>query len=51
MRVRPLELWVFSLLFAIAGVVFLHQEIARERAKEPNAPYSMTVKAPRPTHP
>jgi len=47
-HIRPLELWVFSLFLIIAGVVALQQYLAAERANEPSAPYSITVKAHRP---
>jgi hypothetical protein len=46
MRVRPLEVWVFTLLVAMVGVGVYHQYLANERAKAPAAPFSMTVKAP-----
>jgi len=49
MRVRPLELWVWSLFLAIGAVAALQQYMAYERANEPVAPYSMTVKASRPS--
>jgi uncharacterized short protein YbdD (DUF466 family) len=47
MRIRPLEVWVFSLFLAMAGVAIYHQYMANQRASAPTAPYSMTVKAPR----
>lgn len=47
MRIRPLELWVFSLLIAMIGVAALHQYQANERANQPSGPYQMTVKAHR----
>jgi len=45
-RIRPLEVWVFSLLLAMVGVGAYHQYRANERANEPVTPYTMTVKAP-----
>ena len=45
-RVHPLEIWVFSLLVAMVGVGAWHQYLANERAKQPPAPFTMTVKAP-----
>lgn len=47
MRIRPLELWVFSLFLAIAGVAVLQQHLANDRANAPTAPYQLTVKAHR----
>jgi hypothetical protein len=47
LRIRPLELWVASLLVAMVGVAAFHQYRAYERANEPPAPYSLTVKAHR----
>jgi hypothetical protein len=47
MRVRPLELWVLSLFFAIAGVAVFQQHLANDRAHAPVAPYQLTVKAHR----
>ena len=47
MRIRPLELWVFSLFLAIAGVAILQQYMANERANQPVTPYTLTVKAHR----
>ncbi len=47
MHIRPLELWVFSLFFAIAGVLVFQQYLASERANAPSTPYSITVKAHR----
>jgi hypothetical protein len=47
MRIRPLEMWVFSLLLAVAGVAMLHQYMADQRAAAPQAPYTMTVKVAR----
>jgi len=46
-RIRPLEVWVFSLLVAMVGVAALHEYRANERANEPPGPYKMTVKAHR----
>lgn len=45
MRIRPLEVWVFSLFLAMAGVAAYHQYVANERANAPVTPYGMTVKA------
>ena len=42
-RIRPLELWVFSLLIAMVGVAAFHEYRAQERAKEQTGPYQMTV--------
>lgn len=47
MRIRPLEVWVFSLFLAMAGVALYHQYIANQRANAPVAPYSLTIKAQR----
>ena len=47
MRIRPLELWVFSLFLAMAGVAIYHEYLASESAKAPAAPYSVTVKGHR----
>ena len=46
-RIRPLELWVFSLLVAMVGVAAFHQYQESERANQPAGPYQMTVKAHR----
>lgn len=46
-RIRPLELWVFSLFVAAIGVAALHEYQANQRANEPSTPYQMTVKAHR----
>lgn len=45
MRIRPLEVWVFSLFLAMAGIAAYHQYQANERAKAPATPYELTVKA------
>jgi hypothetical protein len=42
-RIRPLELWVFSLFVAVIGVAAFHQYRAYEAAKQPAGPYQMTV--------
>jgi hypothetical protein len=47
LHIRPLEIWVFSLLVAMVGVAALHQYRAYERANAPPTPYQMTVKAVR----
>lgn len=47
MRIRPLEVWVFSLFLVMLGVGAYHQYLADERAKAPVTPYTMTVKAHR----
>ena len=47
MRIRPLEMWVFSLFLIMIGVAGYHQYLANERANEPSAPYSLTVKVHR----
>lgn len=47
LRIRPLEVWVFSLVLAMVGVGALHQYRAYERANAPPTPYQMTVKAVR----
>ena len=46
-RIRPLELWVFSLFIAAIGVAVLHEYQESVRANEPAGPYQMTVKAHR----
>ncbi len=46
-RIRPLELWVYSLLVAMVGVGAYHQYREQQAANEPVAPYSITVKAHR----
>jgi hypothetical protein len=47
MRIRPLEVWVFSLFLAMAGVAIFHQYMANQRASAPTTPYSLTIKAQR----
>jgi len=47
MRIRPLEVWVFSLFLVMIGVGAYHQYLANERANQPSTPYSMTVKVHR----
>jgi len=47
MHIRPLELWIFTLVLAMAGVAAFHQYRAYERANAPPTPYQMTVKVVR----